>query len=695
MTRHLGMTWGFCARRGYLDSERARRDLDAMAALGVNSVCLTPTVFQERVSHPRVFADFACTPADDEIIRAIEAIHARGMACQLRPMIEGFDGRGRMQVWFARDGERIPGKRSERWARWFETNTARSVHYARIAERTGCEHYGLDSELDLTVGRHGEWRALLAAVRAVYHGPVNTCHTPQVDFLAELARRDHWLRDLDGLSISAYLKAADGPRPGVAGLLPRLAEQRQHWKQVAAAYGKPFWFGEAGCTSSTGGAISPSGWQGNGVYDGQEQADWLEAILQTFWDEPWWGGLYWWKWDEQNHRPAFNDDARGDKGFTLDGKPAAEVMRRWFTRAGAPRILHAPPPPACAECALPAAPPAKPVLARQVGMTWGFYARPGYFDSARATADVAGMKALGINQVCLVATVMAEAFDDPRDSHDFQHTPGDDEILRAIGLVQQAGMAVMLRPMRESHDGLDRCAVWFPPDGERIPGRRSDGWARWRDGMVARTRHYARLAERTGCSAYSIDSELDRTVAYAGEWRAILAAARNEYRGPVNACFTGGVDFARELARPDHWWRELDELGFSFYAGVGEAAGKGVEAMKTALLPVRERWRAIAKAYGKPISWGELGCCSSAGAARHPSGWQGAGGYDGREQADYLEAVLTLFWDEPWWSGFHWWKWDEQNDRVQFRDDPAGDKGFILAGKPAAEVLARWAARRG
>ena len=35
------------------------------------------------------------------------------------------------------------------------------------------------------------------------------------------------------------------------------------------------------------------------------------------------------KWDEQNHRPQFKDDPAGDKGFTIHGKPAADVFRRW------------------------------------------------------------------------------------------------------------------------------------------------------------------------------------------------------------------------------------------------------------------------------------------------------------------------------------------------------------------------------
>ena len=41
-------------------------------------------------------------------------------------------------------------------------------------------------------------------------------------------------------------------------------------------------------------------------------------------------GLSWWKWDEtQRTRPHYDPDPKKDRGFTIYGKPAAEVMRKW------------------------------------------------------------------------------------------------------------------------------------------------------------------------------------------------------------------------------------------------------------------------------------------------------------------------------------------------------------------------------
>ena len=57
----------------------------------------------------------------------------------------------------------------------------------------------------------------------------------------------------------------------------------------------------------------------------------MEAIFRTFTELDGWMGLLWWKWDETQDRPHYRDP-HGDRGFTIQGKPAEKVMRRWFTK---------------------------------------------------------------------------------------------------------------------------------------------------------------------------------------------------------------------------------------------------------------------------------------------------------------------------------------------------------------------------
>ncbi len=331
---HCGVTFGFYAKNGYLSSDAAKKEVDEMANTGVRWVVLTPTVMQESYCSPRQFIDFTQTPTEREIIKIIDYIHQKGMKVQLRPMLECFDGCGRTSVWFPWDSERMPGKETRRWAQWFESMRARAVYYARIAQETGCELYGLDSELDRTVLRSNNqhWKDVIAAVRAVYDGPVTSCHTRAVDFLKELKDPDHWFYDLDMLSMSFYYEAAEHPGASVEEMMQFLQPVKEQYQQIAALYQKPIFFGECGCTSCGGAAQNPSWWTLESKYDGGEQARYLEAVLRLFWEEDWWYGIYWWKWDEQNIRPNFTNDPAGDKGFIVKGKPAQQTMREWFGR---------------------------------------------------------------------------------------------------------------------------------------------------------------------------------------------------------------------------------------------------------------------------------------------------------------------------------------------------------------------------
>lgn len=110
----------------------------------------------------------------------------------------------------------------------------------------------------------------------------------------------------------------------------------------------------------------------------------------------------------------------------------------------------------------------------QRGMTFGFYSRRGVYTSAWAKEQIRKMKALNIEYVALIATVFHETDYSPREFLDITESPGELELIRMIDFIHAEGQKVMLRPMRESHDGNGRLQVRFPDDRERIPGKVSD-----------------------------------------------------------------------------------------------------------------------------------------------------------------------------------------------------------------------------
>lgn len=337
MNRAIGVTIGFNAPPDYFRSGEIIDSIKGIAELGIEWVVLAPTDMQESAASSRMFKDFECTPSDVDLVDVIDRIHQMGLKVQLRPMIECYDGHGRNQIWFPHDdSERMPGRSSSYYERWFRAMRARTANYARIAERTGCEMYGLESEVDRFTGHVNEWREVVDVARSFYSGPVTSCHTHMVDFEHELANEDHWFRDLDVLQTSFYFPTRLEPGPlTVNQRKENLTVHLVKYRRIAALLERPVMFGECGCTSARNGAMRPWDVVVEDAYDGAEQADHLQAILETFDKEAWWAGLLWWKWHEHSDRPQFKGDPAGDKGFTLANKPAGDVLGEYAQRVKA------------------------------------------------------------------------------------------------------------------------------------------------------------------------------------------------------------------------------------------------------------------------------------------------------------------------------------------------------------------------
>lgn len=324
------------------------------------------------------------------------------------------------------------------------------------------------------------------------------------------------------------------------------------------------------------------------------------------------------------------------------------------------------------------------------GVTFGYYARNGYFSSEAARCEADKIAALKIPWVCLVSTVMQEQFSSTRQFRDFTITPGDDELCDIIDYLHKLGIKVMLRPMLECWDGTQRCHIHLP-NGEIFPDRPFRYLDRWFENYQALTRHYTRIASRCGCEAYGLDSELNNLIINTDHWLKVIEVARAGFKGHLTTSLINTQNYANLLKdNPNHWFYALDSVGTSMYRPASKNGGGTVEEMAEYLAGDVLKFREFAKVYGGNFYLGECGCCATETASMRPYFWNNGKKYDGEEQANYLAAVIRAFSAEPWWGGLLWWKWDEQNYRPQFHDDPAGDKGFTIDGKPAAQVMKRW-----
>ncbi len=296
--------------------------LQTLAATGAEWVSVYVTVYQENINSTAITRTRADTPSDDDLRHVIAAAHALGLQVMLKPQIDLIQDdahwRGQIGQNFATEAE---------WQQWFAAYTDMIVHYAELAAATGVEEFTLGTELQSVTHRAAEWRAIVAEVRAVYGGKVLYAANHSGE-----ETRITWWDAVDYIGLAAYYELATDDTPTVSELQAAWAPHLQTLGELAARHGKQVIFVEIGYRSLNGAIQRPWCYLCTGPVDLEEQRVGYEALYTSLWHQPWLAGLYWWRWDIEA-----TQSGPCDAGYSPHGKPAENVLRRWY---GAPaRVL--------------------------------------------------------------------------------------------------------------------------------------------------------------------------------------------------------------------------------------------------------------------------------------------------------------------------------------------------------------------
>jgi hypothetical protein len=285
-------------------SERARRQLERMRATGANTVAIVPYAFTRA---PRETAiRFGTDERDDRVIRAIQQAKQLGLRVMLKPQLWGpvFTG----HIVFERDSE---------FAAWFGPYRRWLQHYARLAELFQVDLLVIGTELSGATSRADVWRSLITDLRRIYSGPL----TYAASWGPEFEELPFW-DALDYLAVNMYYPlAAAGEAPRADS--PQVQALVEKFAAAAARHDKPLLFTEIGYPAQSTAALRPWDWNGSGL-DTELQGRCYEAVFAAFYRQPWFAGLYWWKW------PSHGEGSRFDSSFNPLGKPALEVLTRWY-----------------------------------------------------------------------------------------------------------------------------------------------------------------------------------------------------------------------------------------------------------------------------------------------------------------------------------------------------------------------------
>lgn len=290
--------------------------LQQARSLGVEWISILTTWYQDKYNSTEI-KPIVKSPSDTSLIHAIRKAHELGMKVMLKPhvdLIDTSDGKWRGGIEFATDQE---------WEQWFKNYTDFILHYAEIAKDENVELFCIGTELTRpAINQPQRWRDLIKKVREAYPGYL----TYAANWYEEYFRVEFW-DALDYVGIDPYFPLIEEDKP-------TLEELKQAWKvwenlleEFQKKTNKPIIFPEIGYKSCARTADQPWLSMPERQVDVQLQADCYTALLEIFWNKPWFYGLYWWYWGTS---PKMGGEF--NRGFSPQNKPAQDLIKQWFSK---------------------------------------------------------------------------------------------------------------------------------------------------------------------------------------------------------------------------------------------------------------------------------------------------------------------------------------------------------------------------
>lgn len=301
-----GVTFAPFARRGLLSkSETYTSFSNLVSQTNATYIVLVPNGLQDTPQSETIDFSSDATMSDDELIEFIGKAHEQGIKVALKPTVNCRNGTWRAHINFF--DEDVPCE--PKWCNWFSAYTAFQLHYAEIAEKTGCELFIAGCEMVQAERRENEWRKLISDIRGVYSGLVSY----NTDKYQE--HNVKWWDCVDIISSSGYYPINDWEN------------QLDRIEKVVKKFSKPFFFAECGCMSTEKSNLVPNDWSVKGEVDLEGQAKWYEEMFRACSKRDWVGGFAIWDWAAKQYPLS---SAEKHSGYDVYGKPAEKVIADFY-----------------------------------------------------------------------------------------------------------------------------------------------------------------------------------------------------------------------------------------------------------------------------------------------------------------------------------------------------------------------------
>jgi hypothetical protein len=209
------------------------------------------------------------------------------------------------------------------WAAWETEYEKYILPMADIAAQMKTEALCIGTEFQISSAKRDKfWRELIKKIRLKYSGKLTYAAT-----WSEYSHIQFW-DALDFIGIDAYFPLSEKETPSVSDLCEAWKKDFEAIKTVQSKFQKPVAFTEYGYMSVDG--CAGKGWEIEPKVHSLKineiaQANALDALFTTFYNESWFIGGFIWKWFPGGH----GHEGYFERDYTPQGKQAEAVLRKW------------------------------------------------------------------------------------------------------------------------------------------------------------------------------------------------------------------------------------------------------------------------------------------------------------------------------------------------------------------------------
>ena len=296
------------------------RSVDKIAEMGLDTILFVVDSKQENGASTRIFLDMRGEPSPEKLGELIDYAHSKKLRVILMPIVL-LEAPSGQRDW---RGSIHP----EPWEDWWDSYREMEHHYAVVAERHHVELYVVGSELVTAEPSVEQWTRTIRQVRQDYHGLItysaNWDHYTTVPF---------W-NQLDLMGMNSYYDLGYDIKGSHAQKNKATVEQLNHrWAELRKAildFGKkikkPVIMLEVGWCSMGNAVTEPWDYtQTDEPLDLDIQRRLYESYFETWYGQKGFAGFMLWSWTPNASGPQ-------DRGYTPEGKPAEQVLRKWLAK---------------------------------------------------------------------------------------------------------------------------------------------------------------------------------------------------------------------------------------------------------------------------------------------------------------------------------------------------------------------------